>query len=92
MCVNSIGPNETRASYASKTVFLSKFVLPYYGEITVRNYLILAAFMRMSRTADMATKFERVEQIISEVCSMRGKSVYEASGPSGQSLSWYLVA
>ena len=70
MLVNNIGPNETRASYVSKTVFLSKFALPYYGEITVRNYLILAAFMRMSRTTDNAAKFERVEQIISEVCSM----------------------
>ena len=70
MLVNNIGPNETRASYVSKTVFLSKFALPYYGEITVRNYLILAAFMRMSRTTDNAAKFERVEQIISEVCCM----------------------
>ena len=89
MLVNGVGQNEAKASYASKTRFLSKFTFPYYGEITVRNYLILAAFMRMSRTTDKAAKFERVEQIISEVCSMRGKvkPVYEASGPSGQSLS-----
>ena len=70
MFVNSIGPNETKASYASKTVLLSKFALPFYGEITVRDYLILAAFMRMSSTTGNAAKFERVEQIISEVCSM----------------------
>ena len=78
--VNIVGQNETRASYASKTGFLSKFTFPYYGEITVRNYLILAAFMRMSRTMDNAAKFERVEQIISEVCRGLGKikSVYEA--------------
>ena len=88
MFVNSIGPNETKASYASKTVFLSKFLLPYYGEITVRSYLILAAFMRMSSTTDNATKLERVEQIISEVCSVCGESVYKAYGLSGQSLSW----
>ena len=78
--VNIVGQNETRASYASKTGFLSKFTFPYYGEITVRNYLILAAFMRMSRTMDNAAKFERVEQIISEVCRGLGKMkpVHEA--------------
>ena len=69
MFVNGVGLNETKASYASKTGFLSKFTLPYYGEITVRYYLILAAFMTMPRSTDNTAKFERVEQIISEVCS-----------------------
>ena len=69
MFVNGVGLNETKASYASKTGFLSKFTLPYYGEITVRYYLILAAFMTMPRSTDNTAKFERVEQIISEVRS-----------------------
>jgi len=86
--VHIVGQNETRASYASKTGFLSKFTFPYYGEITVRNYLILAAFMRMSRTMDNAAKFERVEQIISEV--FRVKSENNAIGASGRSLSRFL--
>lgn len=70
MFVNGVGQSEIQASYASKTVFLFKFTVPYYGEITVRDYLILAAFMRMPGSTNNPAKFERVEQIISEVCSM----------------------
>lgn len=69
MFVNGVGQTEIKASYAGKTAFLSKFALPYYGEITVRCYLLLAAFMRMPSSTDNTAKLERVEQIISEVCS-----------------------
>lgn len=70
MFVNGVGQTGIKDSYAGKTGFLSKFALPYYGEITVRYYLLLAAFMRMPRGTDNTAKLERVEQIISEVCSM----------------------
>ena len=58
---------EIHDNYASKTAFLSQYTIPYYREVTVRQYLLLAAFMRMPRNMNNTAKFERVEQIISEV-------------------------
>lgn len=54
---------EARNSY----IFLNQFKMPYYGEVTVRQYLILTALMRMSRKTKTAVKLERVDQVMSEM-------------------------
>lgn len=54
---------EARKSY----IFLNQFKMPYYGEVTVRQYLILTALMRMSRKTKTAVKLERVDQVMSEM-------------------------
>ncbi|CAB3991959.1 ABC transporter G family member 2, partial [Paramuricea clavata] len=63
--VNGTGHDEIHNSYSKKTVFLSQFMLRYDGEVTVRQYLFLAALMKMPRNTKNMAKFERVEQIIS---------------------------
>lgn len=60
---------EARKSY----IFLNQFKMPYYGEVTVRQYLILTALMRMSRKTKTAVKLERVDQVMSEVCVIKKK-------------------
>lgn len=60
---------EARNSY----IFLNQFKMPYYGEVTVRQYLILTALMRMSRKTKTAVKLERVDQVMSEVCVIKKK-------------------
>lgn len=60
---------EARNSY----IFLNQFKMPYYGEVTVRQYLILTALMRMSRKTKTVVKLERVDQVMSEVCVIKKK-------------------
>ena len=60
---------EARNSY----IFLNQFKMPYYGEVTVRQYFILTALMRMSRKMKTAVKLERVDQVMSEVCVIKKK-------------------
>ncbi|PFX30573.1 ABC transporter G family member 2 [Stylophora pistillata] len=48
-------------------IFLNQFKMPYYGEVTIRRYLGIAALMRLPRKMKTAVKLERVEQIISEM-------------------------
>ena len=69
--VNGTGQVEIHNSYTKKTVFLSQFMLRHDGEVTVRQYLLLAALMKMPRNTKNMAKFERVEQIISMVCTMK---------------------
>ena len=60
---------EARNSYT----FLNQFKMPYYGEVTLRQYLILTALMRMSRKTKTVVKLERVDQVMSEVCVIKKK-------------------
>ena len=69
--VNGTGQVEIHNSYTKKNVFLSQFMLRHDGEVTVRQYLLLAALMKMPRNTKNMAKFERVEQIISMVCTMK---------------------
>lgn len=64
---------EARNSY----IFLNQFKMPYYGEVTVRQYLILTALMRMSRKTKTVVKLERVDQVMSEVCVIKKKEMAE---------------
>ncbi|KAL9959064.1 hypothetical protein ACROYT_G036145 [Oculina patagonica] len=65
--VNGVGQHEIQNSYASRTSFLSKFTALYYGDVTVRQYLLLAALMRMPSSMNNLARVERVEQIILEM-------------------------
>ena len=51
--------------YRNKTVQLSKFTVPYYGRLRLRQYLTHVALMRMAGNDSMVVK--RVEQVIYEV-------------------------
>ena len=73
--MNGTGQEEIHNSYTNRTVFLSQFMVPYYGEVTVRQYLLLAALMRMPRNTKNMAKFKRVERIISEVCTMKRRTL-----------------
>ena len=66
LLVDGVGQEKIRERYASKTVYLSQFTLPCYGELTVKQYLTLVALMRVPR--NMSDTVELVEQIICEVC------------------------
>ena len=53
--------------YIRHTGYVLQLAIPYYEELTVRQNLTLAAFMRLPSTMTAEAKFERVEQVIEEV-------------------------
>ena len=54
-----------RESYGGKLSYLSQLTPSYDGELTVKEYLTLAALMRLP--GNISHTVERVEQIICEV-------------------------
>ncbi len=66
--VNGISVDNVRDWYVANTGYVLQLATPYYQELTVRENLTLAAQMRLPSTFSWEERFERVEQVISEVC------------------------
>eukprot|EP00118_Oscarella_pearsei_P004171 m.17345 g.17345 ORF g.17345 m.17345 type:complete len:1779 (+) comp27452_c0_seq1:72-5408(+) len=52
--------------YIRHTGYVLQLAIPYYEELTVRQNLTLAAFIRLPSSMTAEEKFERVEQVIEE--------------------------
>ena len=65
MFVNDVEGEKIRESYGGKLGYLSQLTPSYDGELTVKEYLTLAALMRIP--GNISHTVERVEQIICEV-------------------------
>ena len=63
--VNDVEGEKIPESYGGKLGYLSHFTTSYDGQLTVREYLTLAALMRIP--GNISRTVERVEQIICEV-------------------------
>lgn len=48
------------------TGYVLQLAVPYYEELTVRQNLLLAAFMRLQRSISEDERFERVEGVIAQ--------------------------
>ena len=47
--------------------YVLQLAVPYYEELTVRQNLLLAAFMRLPRSFSAEERFQRVECVIEQV-------------------------
>ncbi len=61
--------NEICDWYVANTGYVLQLATPYYEELTVRENITLAAQMRLPKTLSMESRFERVEQVMKEVCT-----------------------
>ena len=61
--------DKVRDWYIAHTGYVLQLATPYYEELTVRENLTLAVQMRLQKTLSLEDKFERVEQVMREVCS-----------------------
>jgi len=63
--VNGISIQENRNWYVSNTGYVLQLAAPYYEELTVRENLTLAAWVKLH--VSTREKFERVEQVMDVV-------------------------
>ena len=63
--INGVPLEENREWYTSNTGYVIQLARPYYEELTVRENLTLAAWIRLKDTA--REKFQRVEQVMDVV-------------------------
>ena len=82
MYVNGVRQENVQETFVTSVIYLSQFTLPYYGERTLREYLTLAALMRISGNASYI--FQRVEQLISEECIRKGEIGREVTEKKGR--------
>ena len=68
MFVNGVSLDRVQDWYAHKVGYVLQLAVPYYEELTVRQNLFFAAHMRLPKKMSFRRKFERVEQILAEVC------------------------
>ena len=68
MFVNGVSLDRVQDWYARKVGYVLQLAVPYYEELTVRQNLFFAAHMRLPKKMSLPRKFERVEQILAEVC------------------------
>ena len=66
--INGVGLGQVQDWYARKIGYVLQLAVPYYEELTVRQNLFFAAHMRLPKKMSHSRKFERVEQILAEVC------------------------
>ncbi|XP_065845243.1 uncharacterized protein [Oscarella lobularis] len=81
--VNGVSFSMIRNWYIRHTGYVLQLAIPYYEELTVRQNLTLAAFMRLPSTMTAEAKFERVEQVIEEtgLASLKNSVVGGLTGP-----------
>ena len=65
--VNGTPIDDIREWYTSNTGYVLQLATPYYEELTVRENLILAAQLILSKGYTLRAKFERVEQVMQVV-------------------------
>ena len=63
--INGVPLEENRDWYVSNTGYVIQLARPYYEELTVRENLTFAAWIRLKNTA--REKFQRVEQVMDVV-------------------------
>ena len=63
--INGIPVEENQNWYTSNTGYVIQLARPYYEELTVRENLTLAAWIRL--TISTREKFQRVEQVLDVV-------------------------
>lgn len=66
--INGVSLGRVQDWYARKIGYVLQLAIPYYEELTVRQNLFFAAHMRLPKKMSFRRKFERVEQILAEVC------------------------
>ena len=76
--------------YAQKIGYVLQLAVPYYEELTVRQNLTFAAFMRLPKNTSRLERFERVEQVIAEVGSRQ--SCFTCFTPKSDQLQIYRAA
>ena len=64
---------ENRDWYISNTGYVIQLARPYYEELTVRENLTLAAWIRLKYTA--REKYQRVEQVMDVVSERREREI-----------------
>lgn len=67
MFINGIEMADIQDWYTHKIGYVLQLAVPYYEELTVRQNMTFAAYMRLPKSMSRQEKFERVEQIITEV-------------------------
>ena len=67
MYINGVSLDQMQDWYARKIGYVLQLAVPYYEELTVRQNLFFAAHMRLPKKMSHRGKFERVEQVLSEV-------------------------
>ena len=65
--VNGTPIDDIREWYTANTGYVLQLATPYYEELTVRENLILAAQLTLSKGHTLRAKFERVEQVMQVV-------------------------
>ena len=68
MVINGVSLDKVPDWYSRKVGYVLQLAVPYYEELTVRQNLFFAAHMRLPNKLSFRRKFERVEQILAEVC------------------------
>ena len=56
--------------YTNKVGYVSKCNVPYWGDLTVRQYLLLVAHFRQDKKVSKDETLQRVEDIISQVMKL----------------------
>ena len=65
--INGFPLDDIREWYISNTGYVLQLATPYYGELTVRDNLTLAAQIMLSRKISMKDKLRRVELVMQVV-------------------------
>ena len=65
--INGIPFERLREWYVKHSGYVLQLAVPYYEELTVRQNLLLDAFMRLPRSFSVKERFERVESVIEQV-------------------------
>ena len=73
MFVNGLPVEENRNWYISNTGYVLQLAAPYYEELTVRENLTLAAWIKLHISS--REKFQRVEQVMEVVRHLTGPLV-----------------
>ena len=73
MLVNGCSLEERREWYISNTGYALQLAAPYYEELTVRENLTLAAWVKLHISS--REKFQRVEQVMEVVRPLTGPLV-----------------
>ena len=68
MYINGVGLGRVQDWYARKIGYVLQLAVPYYEELTVRQNLFFAAHIRLPKRMCLSRKFDRVEQVLEEVC------------------------
>ena len=79
--INGVPIEENQNWYVSNTGYVIQLARPYYDELTVRENLTLAAWIRLPATA--REKFQRVEQVMDVVRRERRRKGEREEGRKG---------